>query len=198
LQKSARLTSPHGVAGRLPSADAQDPIRNRSKTPVSSVRMLRLIELAEQHNAELHTWLAGGIRRWRDGEDLDRALGLNGRGARRAAEDALLRAGAILDPAGTCSPSMLATRIAGDLQRFKACRWPTVRAYDTPHNLTPIERELWSALKSSEGVRCSARRIFDLLTSRGPFCQSHQRVENFLQDFLRTYRPQNDESEPRL
>ncbi len=159
---------------------------------MSAVRMLRLIEVAKRHDPDLHVWLANGIDRWRDGELLDRALDLNGRGAKLAADDALLRAAEILDPEGTYSPWILARKLADVLQHFKSNLWPRARLSNAPDGLTDMERELWVALKSSDGVRSSARRIFDLLTERGRFCQLQRRRDNFLQSFLTGYRPTNE------
>jgi len=157
---------------------------------MSAARMSRLIEVTRRADPDLHAWLVSGFQKWRGGECLDRALGLNGRGARRAAEDALLRAARLLDPDGARSGWELARNLADALQYFKDKTWPRTRLLDEPDGLSALDLELWTSLKNSEGVRCSPRRLHELILDRlNQFCPTQPPAVQLISNYLTRHQP---------
>lgn len=113
-------------------------------------------------------WLREGFRRYRDGEPLNAALGLNAvhsRGAayaiRHRAMVARLRQAAGLLPDG--STWTRAELLAGQVRRFREYRWPRLRHHaEAPDCLAPLDRELFGAFRAGK-VPESASRLYEIL-----------------------------------
>ncbi len=129
--------------------------------------LLRLIASTADADPEAHAWLAQGLQRWRDGEDLQHALDLVGPGANQAAEAALFRAALLLDPQRTKPAHPVAVQLAAALERFERRTWPRISVTEDPGSLGTLDRALWEALVCSAQIPRSPRRLFDLLTRKG-------------------------------
>lgn len=113
-------------------------------------------------------WLREGFRRYRDGEPLNAALGLNAvhsRGAayaiRRRAMVGHLRQAAALLPETTAWTR--AELLAGQIRRFREFRWPKLRHHaEAPDCLAPLDRALFGAFKAGT-VPESPSRLYQIL-----------------------------------
>lgn len=136
----------------------------------SSPALDHLAELldGEAISPETVRWLRDGFRRYRDGEPLNAALGLNAvhsRGApyaiRHRAMVKHLRQAAGLMPYTT--PWTRAELLAGQIRRFREFRWPRLRHHtEAPECLAPLDRALFGAFKAGK-VPESASRLYQIL-----------------------------------
>ncbi len=133
---------------------------------MSTARLDSLRELAAEHDGELSAWLEAGIERWREGESLDRALGVCGTDAVRERDLAIRRAAAIANPDGLRKPHTLAGDLEMEIRRFEGVKWKRCRHMRDP-NLSPFDRALFDALRACDqsGISMlrSQRRLYDLI-----------------------------------
>lgn len=120
---------------------------------MSLERLTRLRHAAVQHDPEVAAWLDAALQAWRNGEDLDCALGLAGTQAVRARNAAIRRAADLLDREGALSAWARAGRVEAAVRHYEAVVWPrrgSPRATDSPLKLAMHE---WLTLEGAEGVR---------------------------------------------
>lgn len=107
-------------------------------------------------------WLVCGVRRYLTGSGpLDRALGLSGNGWKGSTRWAYHERNRALRRAAELAggPEALARALA----RFEAVMWPRWRGLDAPPpGASPLQRELFSALKSAK-VPQSSRQLRRIL-----------------------------------
>jgi len=117
-----------------------------------SVAKLRQLFEATAGDPDLHQWLKDGLRRWREGEELENALGLESSAIANERNAALVRAASLL-PA-----NLTAYQKAEHLAR--RLRLP-------PRDNGLLDDALKAVRKSAKYSRSlvSARRIYDLLSA---------------------------------
>lgn len=128
-----------------------------------SVRLQRLIEIAQEHDPDLALWLHGGIARWRNGTSLDAALGLQSSDMRRARDLALREAARCIDPDGGMPRWAVAGLLASALRSFESTTWLRYKDAAEQPTLSPLKQALWAAFRSGARPIRSQRKLFEIL-----------------------------------
>lgn len=132
-------------------------------------------EIAEGDNEvspEAVRWLREGMRRFLAGGDLAVALRLTGACRKKARNEALLRAAAILDDGRGLSPWKLSRQLAQAQDRFESVVWPRCRAGKTTE-LSALDSTFRDAFATGAKPLRAADRLYDLLVADKPdlICQ---------------------------
>lgn len=140
---------------------------------VDAFRMAR--EIAEGDNEvspEAVRWLREGLRRFLAGDDLAVALRLTGACRKKARNEALLRAAAILDDGRGLSPWELSRQLALAQARFESAVWPRYRAGEAA-DLSALNSALRDAFVTRAKPLREQRRLYDLFATDKPglICQ---------------------------
>ena len=120
---------------------------------MSGMRLRQLITLSAAE-PELQQWLRDGLERYRQGESLDRALGIAGPLAVENRNNAIRCAAELIDEHGDMSPWGKARLLAQYLDRSLSARG------NEP--LKEVLRTIGKQSKYGQGLR-SVRRLYDVL-----------------------------------
>ncbi len=132
-------------------------------------------EIAEgdcEMTPEAVRWLREGMRRFLAGDDLAVSLRLTGSCRKRARNEALLRAAAILDDGRGLPPWGLSHQLAAAQARFESAVWPRCKA-DEAAELSALNSALRDAFATGAKPLRDPRRLYDLLATDKPvlICQ---------------------------
>lgn len=120
---------------------------------------------------EMMRWLRDGMHRFLAGENLAVSLRLTGACRKKARNEALLRAAAILDDGRGLSPWELSRQLAVAQVRFESAVWPRYRAGEAA-DLSGLNSALRDAFATG-AKPLEQRRLYDLLATDKPvlICQ---------------------------
>jgi hypothetical protein len=108
---------------------------------------------------EVLAWLAAGLRRHLDGDDLEHSLGLDRASRLRERNRALKEAA---DHLAADTPWRTACRLAAAIRRYEARIRPHIeRRHSTP--LAPAEEAIRRAFDTGQRVPSTARNLFELI-----------------------------------
>ena len=105
-------------------------------------------------------WLADGLRRYIDGAELDRALGLDRASRLRECNQALKDAAALL--AADDGPWRCACRLEAAIRRYEARIAPLLER-NPAMTLAPIDEALRRAFGTRQRVPTTARNLYELI-----------------------------------
>lgn len=109
---------------------------------------------------EVARWIADGLRRYIDGAELDRALGLD-RASRLRERNAALRDAAALLTADD-GPWRCACRLEAAIRRYEARIAPLLER-NPAMTLAPIDEALRRAFDTGQRVPTTARNLYELI-----------------------------------
>ncbi len=133
-----------------------------------------------QISPSLQYWLSEGIRRYADGEELEKALNLHGAPGKRKANTMLMDAimdnylleawGAVTDE--PIEPRQRSERLYQKMSRFETSRYRAYQHYDLPpDNLSELQKILFSMFKTGVTLPGTSRglheRIMRILENHG-------------------------------
>lgn len=121
----------------------------------------------EIRDPDLLRWFDQAVQQWRDGELLERAMGLSGPRAVRTRNAAVRRVADLVDAAGELSLWRRAEEVRRHVSHFESVVWPRLRQQAGSDDLPPLKATLrtWLTVESSEGVRPirNRRSIFEVI-----------------------------------
>ena len=135
---------------------------------MSAQRLAELLEVTGDH-PDLHEWLRQALRRYHEGEPLDRALGLAGTRAVRLRDAALRDAADGLDPKGQLSNWQRAARLAERIPTFERTVWPRYRDNPTSDTLG-VNACLLAAFRAGCYVPRGQRQLHTILQNCSDDC----------------------------
>lgn len=121
---------------------------------MSTAYLDRLLEIT-RNEPELYAWLTRALARYRQGERLERALGLAGARAVLVRNATVRRVADLIDRDGSLRPWPRAAEVARRVRHFEATAWPRLRAREDRDELPALKKALleWLEIEQAEGVR---------------------------------------------